>query len=316
MATNYIDRTILELNIAIKKVLIAYLPSDKDRDEEMPVMVRPIIRFELFEKPDEVLSSPTLIVFLYDIHEDLEIRQAHVQQRLPSNGELLPRTVNLRCRYLVSYWETPPANDSTDESRIGPENQASRVMNRVLNALLNAQTLKDSEGQLIFKNVPKLFARVMPPAEHLNSLGNFWQSLGNKPRLCLSYEVTVPVCVGADHMPDIYPVTNVEAALNGPSELKAQAEQYFNVQLARFAESVSLPISRSWIDKIQIKCQRRISDDQKEGMQIIVHGSAPASLRAALIKIFEDWERPFDFGPNSTLILSVDYTDLTFISKI
>ncbi|GEM77079.1 Pvc16 family protein [Vibrio sagamiensis] len=33
----------------------------------------------------------------------------------------------------------------------------------------------------------------MPPKEELNSLGNFWQALGDKPRMVLNYSVTLPI---------------------------------------------------------------------------------------------------------------------------
>nr|WP_083932329.1 Pvc16 family protein [Vibrio sagamiensis] len=41
--------------------------------------------------------------------------------------------------------------------------------------------------------MPTTRARVMPPKEELNSLGNFWQALGDKPRMVLNYSVTLPI---------------------------------------------------------------------------------------------------------------------------
>ena len=41
--------------------------------------------------------------------------------------------------------------------------------------------------------MPTTRARVMPPKEELNSLGNFWQALGDKLRMVLNYSVTLPI---------------------------------------------------------------------------------------------------------------------------
>ena len=41
--------------------------------------------------------------------------------------------------------------------------------------------------------MPTTRARVMLPKEELNSLGNFWQALGDKPRMELNYSVTLPI---------------------------------------------------------------------------------------------------------------------------
>jgi hypothetical protein len=65
-----------------------------------------------------------------------------------------------------------------------PDSTSIKVMNQVINALVNSREID---------GMPGAYARVIPPKAELNSLGNFWQSLGNKPRLSLNLSVTVPL---------------------------------------------------------------------------------------------------------------------------
>lgn len=164
------DMTLIELNRAIEDALSAYLPSGV------------AIRFDLPPK-DEDPDVPTVCVFLYDIQEDLQLRMGEARQFVASSGQLLPGYVNIRCNYLVTYFE-PPQGSSSDSPASQADSQALMIINNVLNALINRRS---------FPSLPGSYLRIIPPAEQLNSLGNFWQAVGNTPRLCLSYMVTVPV---------------------------------------------------------------------------------------------------------------------------
>lgn len=293
-----IDETILKLNEAIEKTLALYVRSYQPDLK---------IRFELFEKLEEAPTEPTLLVFLYDIYEDLEMRQAQTRQR-SDDGTLMPRTVNIRCRYLISYWVSASAQGNQNPNAIGPKSQTIQVMNRVLNALLNAQTLKNS----VFKDVPQLFARVVPPSEQLNSLGNFWQSLGNKPRLCLTYEVTVPVCVGMDNPPDDYPVTQIKTTLNVPSHIEAQAEQYFSTRIGKLFSDAN---TRRLLGKILVKCRTAVNNDRTESIQVMVFGQVPTSLVTDLIEEFKKWIEPGATEALPFTVLGVNYDELIFVSS-
>lgn len=85
-------------------------------------------------------------------------------------------------------------------------NQAIVIMNQVLNALINNRQLAA---------IPGAYTRVIPPREGLNSLGNFWQSLGNRPRLVLNYAATVPVSQTARPAADtVPPVTGAQQKID------------------------------------------------------------------------------------------------------
>lgn len=166
---------VIDVNVALQTALTAYLDSEVT------------IRFDL-PNPEDLPPTPVVSVFLYDIFEDLELRMG--ESRAYREGVLLPSKVNVCCNYLITYWDSSQAT-SNDGPAGGPANQAMLVMNQVLNALINNRQLQ---------SIPGAYTKIIPPKdEGLFSLGSFWQSLGNKPRLLLNYVVTVPVSLTDKH---------------------------------------------------------------------------------------------------------------------
>ncbi|MBS9425003.1 DUF4255 domain-containing protein [Photorhabdus caribbeanensis] len=164
------NNAIVEVNNALKDILSQHLNNID-------------IRFDLPEI-DSIPSKPTISVFLYDIHEDLQFRSAEPKRYNPVTNLLLPGWVNINYNYLITYWHSnkPSVDGCSPDSQ--PDNQAAKIMTSILNALINHRQLP---------KIPGAYTRVIPPQENLNSLGNFWQALGNRPRLSLLYSVTAPV---------------------------------------------------------------------------------------------------------------------------
>lgn len=193
-------QTLIDVNKAINKMLSDYV------NEAVA------IRFDL---PDvnATQSDAVISVFLYDIHEDLQLRTAGSLGFNASTGRLSSSWVNVKCNYLITYWEsTGPASDA-DNPESKPENQASKVMSQVLAALINNRQLA---------NIPGAYTQVIPPKENLNSLGNFWQALGNRPRLSLNYCVTVPVSLD-DKGGDVTLVTSLSTTVEPKAAVSPQA---------------------------------------------------------------------------------------------
>lgn len=183
-------QTLPDVNNAINKMLRAYVNKDV------------AIRFDLPDV-DAMQSDAAISVFLYDIHEDLQLRTAEPRGFNAGAGRLSPGWANMKCSYLITYWEsTGPATD-TGNPDSQPDNQAIKVMSQVLAALINNRQLAD---------IPGAYTQVMPPKENLNSLGNFWQALGNRPRLSLNYCVTVPISL-RDKGEEVPPVKYLSATV-------------------------------------------------------------------------------------------------------
>ncbi len=196
--SNY--QTLLDVNNAMKKMLCAYVNEDV------------AIRFDLPDV-DATQSDAAISVFLYDIHEDLQLRTAESRGFNAGAGRLSPGWVNVKCNYLITYWEsTGPATDAGNPDS-QPDNQAIKVMSQVLAALINNRQLTD---------IPGAYTQVMPPKENLNSLGNFWQSLGNRPRLSLNYCVTVPISL-SDKGDKVTPVKSLSNTIEPKAPVSPQA---------------------------------------------------------------------------------------------
>lgn len=188
------DNAIIEINKALNNILIKHLNvPDQNID----------IRFDLPEI-NSIQSEPTVSVFLYEIHEDLQLRSAETRRYNPATSTLLPGWVNINCNYLITYWDAnKPSNDgSSPDSQ--PDNQAAQVMNRVLKALINNRQLT---------GLPGAYTKIIPQQENLNSLGNFWQALGNRPRLSLLYSITVPMKL-QEIEDSVIPVSKISATMD------------------------------------------------------------------------------------------------------
>lgn len=170
---------IIDVNNALKDALAKYLHSGIG------------VMFDLPDT-DSLPATPTLSVFLYEVHEDLRLRtaQPRMTSRDPSTNAVTirPASVNVNCNYLITYWNSQAAPEPGSPAA-STGNDAMTVMNQVVNALINHRQLEA---------IPDAYVRMIAPNDELNSLGNFWQSLGNKPRLSLHASVTVPVSL-TDH---------------------------------------------------------------------------------------------------------------------
>ncbi|OCQ54031.1 hypothetical protein Ppb6_00756 [Photorhabdus australis subsp. thailandensis] len=203
---NIIDpnNAIIEVNYALNDILSQYLNTNID------------IRFDLPEI-NSIPSTPTVSIFLYDIHEDLQLRSAESRSYNPTTSSLLPGWVNINYNYLITYWHSNKPGDS-DSPDSQPNNQASQVMTAILNALVNNRQLP---------KIPGAYTRVIPPQENLNSLGNFWQALGNRPRLSLLYSITAPV-----------KLQNINDAIKPVRQISTSVDQKSNLDNAQINQAL------------------------------------------------------------------------------
>jgi len=158
------DTTIITLNQQIEAAIRAYVPEGIELDFNLPTA-------------DATPTTPTVNIFLYSLEEDLSLRSSVARNYSPVTGHLDAGHVNIRCGYLITYWDANTTQPSAANS------QSMQVMNCVLNALINTREIS---------GLPGAYTRVVSPSE-LHGLSIFWQALGNKPRLCLNYSATVPV---------------------------------------------------------------------------------------------------------------------------
>lgn len=155
---------------------------------ELPPEIVQQVSFS-FDTPDQesIKTTPAINLFLYDVRENLELRNSVATYERQDNGMALKRRPSARvdCSYLITAWPT----------QISDPEQEHQLLGEVMKALLRytklpAQVLQGSlKGQ-----EPPLRALTLRPSR-LQSLGEFWQAMGGKPKAALNYIVTISVAV-------------------------------------------------------------------------------------------------------------------------
>jgi hypothetical protein len=134
------------------------------------------------EFPPAEVSPPAIDFFLYDIRENLQLHSNDltVEQR---NGRMVGQKAPIRvdCSYLITAWS----------SATNPIEDEHRLLGEVMKVLLRYRELPDEvlQGELAGLS-PPVRARVLRDG-YLQSLGEFWQAMGGKPKASLHYTLTI-----------------------------------------------------------------------------------------------------------------------------
>jgi hypothetical protein len=147
-----------------------------------------------FAAPDDQFPSasvvlPAIDLFLYDLQENRELRTNEWLVERQSNGTSTKQRAPARidCSYLVTAWPS----DSTPT----PAQDEHHLLGEVMRALLRHSTIPADllQGSLQGQE-PALPTATLQPGR-LQSVGEFWQALGGKPKAALTYTVTIGVAL-------------------------------------------------------------------------------------------------------------------------
>lgn len=139
------------------------------------------------EFPPQSVVLPAIDLFLYDVRENRELRSNEWVVERQSNGAVTQRRAPVRvdCSYLITAW---PSKNSPN-----PAKDEHMLLGEVMMALLRHPVIPAAVLQGILKGQePPLPAVTLMPGR-LQSLGEFWQALGGKPKAALNYTVTIGV---------------------------------------------------------------------------------------------------------------------------
>lgn len=143
--------------------------------------------------PPSSVTLPAIDLFLYDIRENRELRNREweIERRSDGTGSKKRAPVRVDCSYLVTAWSS--AASST------PAFDEHRLLGEVMKALLRHPTIPTTllQGGLTGQD-PDL-PTVALQSGQLQSMGEFWQALGGKPKAALNYTVTIGV---EAHLPE------------------------------------------------------------------------------------------------------------------
>ncbi len=164
-------------------------------EREIPVLPssRGTKVFISFDTPYQgaIEEKPAINCFLYDVRENLELRDSSWLVERQSNGKALKKRPPARvdCSYLITAWPTK-------EDHIKVEHE---LLGEVMKVLLRHRKIPETyvadefEGQ----KVPLRLISLRP--SNLQSFGEFWQAMGGKdgtkPKVVLHCTVTISVPV-------------------------------------------------------------------------------------------------------------------------
>jgi hypothetical protein len=137
--------------------------------------------------PPQAVTLPAIDLFLYDVRESNDLRSNERSTSGETSGAAqrwMP-PVRIDCSYLITAWPSASAPNRAEDEH--------RLLGEVMIALLRYPTLplEVLQGSLDAQDLP-LPTAVLQPG-HLQSLGEFWQALGGKPKAALNYTVTIAV---------------------------------------------------------------------------------------------------------------------------
>jgi Pvc16 N-terminal domain len=141
--------------------------------------------------PPQSVVLPAIDLFLYDIRENLELRSNEVYLDRHSDGTAtrIRAPVRVDFSYLVTAWASESVPDPAEDEH--------RLLGEVMRILLRYPTIPEDVLQGALKGQqPPLPTSSLQPGR-LQSLGEFWQALGGKPKAALNYQVTASVEVTA-----------------------------------------------------------------------------------------------------------------------
>lgn len=137
--------------------------------------------------PPPSVSLPAIDLFLYDVRENRELRTAEriIERDAAGKATIRNPPVRIDCSYLITAW--PSAGTPN------PVQDEHHILSEVMVALLRYPELPDALLQGVLAD-----SRPRPPTSALQSgplqsMGEFWQALGGKPKASLHFTVTLAV---------------------------------------------------------------------------------------------------------------------------
>jgi len=137
--------------------------------------------------PPTSVTLPAIDLFLYDIRENRDLRSNEwtVERRSDGTAGKTRAPVRIDCSYLITAWASATSNTPTQDEH--------RLLGEAVKVLLRFSSLPTAilRGSLQGQE-PPLPATSLQPGR-LQSISDFWQTLGGRPRAALTYTVTIGV---------------------------------------------------------------------------------------------------------------------------
>ena len=147
--------------------------------------------------PPPSVTLPAIDLFLYEIRKNLDLRsnEVYLDRRSDGTATRTMAPVRIDASYLITAWPSQSVADPSEDEH--------RLLGDVIRALLRYRTLPEDvlQGGLTDQDLPLPVSTLQPG--RLQSLGEFWQALGGKPKAALNYTVTFAVDVAKPEIVDV-----------------------------------------------------------------------------------------------------------------
>lgn len=194
--------------------------------------------------PPQSVTLPAIDIFLYDIRENLEVRSSErmiSKQTSNTKTSLQKLPVHVSYSYLITAWSGSTSSPDQDEHRL---------LGAVLQVLLRYQTLPPEILQGRLANITPLPKVHVIQSDTLQGRGEYWQSLGGRPKAFINYMLTVPM-YAFEPITDVPLITDAQGGLkNGFGSGKetsrhqvAIAGSVYDVQTNALVPGASVDIS-------------------------------------------------------------------------
>jgi Pvc16 N-terminal domain/Carboxypeptidase regulatory-like domain len=197
----------------------------------------------VFDRPSEPFSPShtTVDLFLYDIRENLELRD-NEPTFIRTNGQVTRRRppVRVACSYLVTAWPMPAvAADATLREH--------RLLSQVLQVLSGFRTIPAAylKDKLVGQEPPLPLLTAQP--DSLQRSSEFWTALGNKLRPSVTVTATIALEVFA---PETAPLVISRATSLEDRGLPATHEPFFRIG-GRVTGALGAPVANATVTLVQ-----------------------------------------------------------------
>lgn len=143
--------------------------------------------------PPSSVTLPAVDLFLYDVRENTELRNTQwiIERKEDGTATKKRPPVRVDCSYLITAWASESSTSRPlDEHRLLSEVMKVLLRHPILPDVLLQGTLKGQE--------PPLPATTLLPGR-LQSVAEFWQAMGGKPKAALNYTVTIGIGAGQEY---------------------------------------------------------------------------------------------------------------------
>ncbi|NOS89439.1 MAG: DUF4255 domain-containing protein [Methylococcaceae bacterium] len=137
--------------------------------------------------PPQSVTLPAIDLFLYDIRENVELRsnESFIEFNKDGSATRTQAPIRIDFSYLITAWPS--------ESVQIPSEDEHHLLGEVMRVLVRYRHIPENllHGELVGQD-PSLPIISFQPGR-LQSLGEFWQALGGKPKVALNLQVTLSI---------------------------------------------------------------------------------------------------------------------------